>query len=250
MRGRAAALAAGSLFVIAAGAARPAVAQTSIFFNTGTSSTRSSDLAIRQPANGTDIVFRDIDWSTRPFSGSIYYGYRVEHYFKNRPNLGIDVDFTHNKVYSDPNQVVATGGTFNGAPVSGNTRLGDRVQEYRITNGVNTIGLDVLYRFRVQKPAPGYRFGRFQPYIGGGPAYFIVWGGNTVDGKEGGRRYENSGFGFQLKTGARYFLTPDISLFGELKYTDGEAKVSVADGGKSYTGMRSLHTLMGIGYTF
>ena len=234
-----------------AAAPRPAAAQTSLFINTGTSKTSSSDLTIRQPGVGTDITFRNIDWATRPFSGSIYYGYRIEHFFKNRPNLGIDIDFTHNKVYSDPNQNVATSGTFYGQPVSGDTRLGDRVQEYRITNGVNTIGLDVLYRFRVRGQAPGYPFGqRLQPYVGGGPAYFIVWGGNTVNGKEGGRRYENSGFGFQLKGGARYYLTPDISLFGELKYTDGDAEISVADGGKSTTSLRTVHTLFGVGYTF
>jgi len=241
-------LAASGIALAAALVARPAAAQTTFSVNTGTASTASSDLRIRQPQNGTDILFRGIDWSTRAFSGSMYYGYRIEHYFKNRPNLGFDIDFTHNKAYSNPDQIVATSGTFGGQPVSGDTRLGDRVQEYRITNGINTIGLDVLYRFP-GRAAPGYPNGRLQPYVGGGPAYFIVYGVNTVNGAEGGRKYENSDFGFQLKAGARYFLSPKISFFAELKYTDGVGKPSVA-GGDSETNLRSTHTLIGLGYTF
>ena len=227
---------------------RPAQAQFSLSFVSGTSKTADSDLRIAQPALGTDITFRDVKWKTRPFSGSIYYGYRLEYFLPGKP-LGFDIDFNHNKIYSNPNQVLNTFGTFQGQPVSGDTRLGDRVQEFRITNGINTIGLDVLYRFAVQ-PSARFPFGRVTPYVGGGPAYFILWSGNTVAGVEGGRHYENSGFGFQLKGGARYHLTPDIALFGELKYTDGDAKVSVANGGKAYTSLRTVHTVAGVAYTF
>lgn len=227
---------------------RPAAAQFSVSFFSGTSKTADSDLRIAQPALGTDVTFQDVKWKTRPFSGSIYYGYRVEYFLPNKP-LGFDIDFNHNKVYSNPNQVLGTSGTFQGQPVGGDTRLGDRVQEFRITNGINTVALDVLYRFAV-RPSARYPFGRVTPYVGGGPAYFILWSGNTVDGVEGGRHYENSGFGFQLKTGARYHLTPDVALFGELKYSDGDAEVSVANGGKAYTGLRTVHTLAGIAYTF
>lgn len=239
---------AGAVFAAALLSSRPAAAQFSVSFFSGTSKTADSDLRIAQPALGTDITFRDVKWKTRPFSGSIYYGYRVEYFLPNKP-LGFDIDFNHNKAYSNPNQVLGTAGTFQGQPVSGPARLGDRVQEFRITNGINTVGLDVLYRFAVQ-PSARYPFGRVTPYVGGGPAYFILWSASTVAGEVGGHRYENSGFGFQLKAGARYHLTPDVALFGELKYTDGDAEVSVANGGKAYTSLRTVHTLAGVAYTF
>jgi len=228
--------------------ARPAAAQFSLSFVSGTSKTADSDLRIAQPASGTDITFRDVKWKTRPFSGSIYYGYRLEYFLPNKP-LGFDLDVNHNKVYSNPDQVLATSGTFQGQPVSGDTRLGDRVQEFRITNGVNTIAFDVLYRFAV-RPSARYPFGRVTPYVGGGPAYFVLWSASTVAGKVGGHRYENSGFGFQLKAGARYHLTPDVALFGELKYTDGNGEVSVANGGTASTDLRTVHTVAGLAYTF
>jgi hypothetical protein len=72
-----------------AAAPRPAAAQTSLFINTGTSKTSSSDLTIRQPGVGTDITFRNIDWATRPFSGSIYYGYRSSTFSRTGPTWGL-----------------------------------------------------------------------------------------------------------------------------------------------------------------
>lgn len=244
-----------SLFASAAFAAaallfyapRPASAQASLSFYSGTSKTRNSDLHLTQPGAGTDITFHDVNWKTRPFTGSFYYGYRVEYFVPNKP-LGFDIDFNHNKAYSDPDQVLTASGTFQGQPVSGNVRLGDQVQEFRITNGINTIGLDVLYRFAV-RPSARYPFGRLTPYVGGGPAYFVEYGINTVGGVNNRHRYENVGFGFQLKGGVRYRLNSDVSLFGELKYTDGDGDVNIANG-RGTTPLRTIHTLAGVSYTF
>lgn len=241
-----------ALVALSAFAARPARAdgpEFSLTFLFGTAKTQSSDLRIRQPAQNTDLTYKNVKWDTRPFSGSFYYGYRVEVFPTARAPLGFALDFTHNKVYANPNQVAETSGTFNGEPVSGPTRIGDRVQEFRITNGINTLAFEALYRFKGDS-SNRYPFGRVTPYVAVGPALFIDYGINEVNGQKNKHYYDWAGWGFQARGGLRYRLNPDVSVFGELKYTNGPGDVNVAGDGRGTTHLSSLHTVGGLSYQF
>ena len=223
-------------------------AQTSFSFYTGFSETRNSDLHVRQQSTNSDAVFSDIGWVGRPFDNPPYYGYRITHFLKNRPNLGFAVDFTHYKMYANPNQVAAVSGTWNGAPVNETAPLNERVQEFSISHGVNILSFNVLYRW-LGRPAEKFPQGRLQPYVGLGLAYYILHPENTVN-NQSYERYEESGFGLHALGGVSYALTPRINLFTETKFDSGKAKVNTAGQGEANTDLNTLHLLGGVSYRF
>ncbi len=224
-------------------------AQTSLSLYTGFSKTQNSDLHVRQPSTGSDAVFRDIGWVGRPFENPPYYGYRITHYLKNRPQLGFAVDFTHYKMYANPNEVAPVSGVWNGAPVNTTAPLNERVQEFSISHGVNTLSLNVLYRW-LGRPMERFPQGRLQPYVGGGLAYYILHPENTVNNQHNDEKYEGSGVGLHLLGGVSYALTPRISLFTETKFDAGKAKVNTGGQGKADTDIRTFHLLGGVSYQF
>ena len=222
-------------------------AQTTLSVYTGTSSTQSSDLRIRQPALGTDAVFRGVRWEGKPFENPLYYGYRITHFLKNRPNLGFGIDFTHYKIYAKTGDVLPVSGTWQGAPVNERAPLNQRIQEFSISHGVNTLGVNVYYRFN-GRATERYPQGRLQPYLGAGINYYILHPENTINGVENEERYQGSGYGLQFLGGAQYGITPRIGFFLEFKYDSGKAKGDTASGGSGETDVRTTHLLGGISY--
>src|SRR5690349_11663544 len=67
---------------------------------TGSSFTRQSDLRIARGASGSDVAFRDVDWSARPLDAAPYYGLRYTHFFSALPAWAVAVDYTHYKIYA------------------------------------------------------------------------------------------------------------------------------------------------------
>lgn len=218
----------------------------------GGMSNQSSDLHLWQPSRGTDVVFEDVRWRGRPFEGSMYYGYRIGTFFKNNPRLGIELDFTHSKAYAKIEESRRVSGTWQGQPVNEVAPMNSRVQEYRITNGVNTLALDVVYRWNVGDTSAGFPEGRLQPYVAAGPAYYILFPINRVGDENNERRnYQNSGFGIGARGGLRYGLTRHISAFLEAKYTNGIAKVDIAgQDGTGQTRLQTWHSIAGFEYGF
>src|SRR5438067_4172667 len=121
-------------------AIQPAVAETNLSLYIGKSFTDDSDLRLRQP-NSTQLTFHGVSWSDHSFEMPIYYGGRVTHFFKSQPDWGVALDFFHYKVYSDTNAVLPVTGTRGGAPVGGSERLGDTIQKFNISHGVNYLTL-------------------------------------------------------------------------------------------------------------
>lgn len=217
----------------------------------GGTATSPSDLRLVQPATGTDAVFEGVHWRGRPFEGSYYYGYRIGTFFRKNPRLGIELDFTHYKVYAKVEENRRVHGTWQGAPIDEVAPMNDRVQEFRITNGVNSLALDVVYRWAARR-SPGFDEGRVQPYVAAGPAFHILYPFNLVDGEKNERRnLQNSGFGYQARGGVLYGLTRHVSLFLEAKFIhSGNAKVDIARGGTGETILKTWHSIGGVQYTF
>jgi opacity protein-like surface antigen len=213
---------------------------------TGISMTRPSDLHLVQPSTGTDATFEDVHWKGHPFQGSRYYGYRVMTYLPRQPRLGIGVDFVHYKVYARLDQDRRIIGNWLGEPVDTIAPMRDRVQEFRITNGVNAFTLAVNYRLQLDR-SQRFPEGRLQPYIGGGPSYYLLFPINRVNNKSNKQHgYQRSGFGYMMQAGVRYGLSQRSAVFLETRYNRADAKVEIADGGKADTDLRTTHIQGGL----
>ncbi len=217
---------------------------------TGVSLNRPSDLRIMQPSTGTDATFENVHWRGHPFQGSRYYGYRLMTYLPKQPRLGIGLDFVHYKVYARVGQDRRVVGTWLGEPIDTVAPMSDRVQEFRITNGVNVFTLDILYRFP-QGRSDTFPDGRLQPYVGGGPSYYVLFPINRVNNESNQQRgYRVSGYGYTLQAGVRYGITSRTAVFVETRYNRGDAKVEIANGGKADTDLRTTHIQGGLSVDF
>jgi len=219
----------------------PARAETNLSIFIGKAFTNDSDVRIRQP-NNTSLTFHGVSWSDESFVNPIYYGWRVTHFFKRQPDWGVALDFFHYKGLSDTNAVLPVTGTRDGAPVSGNERLGDTIQRFDMTHGVNYLTLNVVHRWRVRSTASAFPHGRLQPYVGLGVGAVIA----RVNGVFKGN-YQVRGPGFQFFGGASYSLTRRWAIFGEYKFTHTTLTVDIPSG-DAHTTLNTHHLVFGGSY--
>jgi hypothetical protein len=232
------ALAAGGLLVLAT----PAHAQLQdryVAFALGTSQTRTSTLHLLNLGRGTDARFSGVRWGITPLEPTIYYSAKVGGYFRRRPRIGLEFDFTHNKAVAYSAGTVGYGGIWEGRPLGGSGPLNRYVQSVRFTNGVNILSLIGLYRGAGSE-------NRLQPYVGIGPTFTILWSRNTVDGIEAAGHYHGAGWGYQALGGVRYRLSPRFWATAEATFTDSPGKTRTGQGGALTTPLRSLHQTLGI----
>jgi opacity protein-like surface antigen len=230
-------------------AAVTAFAETTVMFYLGTSLTRNSDVHIRQPGSGTDAIFRNVSWESRSYEFPLYYGIRINHFFKDRPNVGIGLEFTHDKAYARTGQVVHVDGTWDGVPVNEDAPMDQRVQSFSMSHGVNIVALNAYYR-GMHENTVSYPHGRWQPYAGAGLTYYVLHPENTVDGQNNDESYQGGGFGYQLLGGLNYRITPRGGVFAEVKHNRGKVEVDTAAGGRAETELKSSQLLTGIGKGF
>src|SRR4051794_1860978 len=117
--------------------ARPARSDNMLAFYAGKSFTQDTSLTLRQPAQNTNLTFHGVSYNDSSFKDPIYYGLRATHFFKARPYLGVALDFFHYKVYAQTDKEVHATGTENGVPVDRDQLLGDTIQHFSISHGVN-----------------------------------------------------------------------------------------------------------------
>ena len=202
----------------------------------GTSRTYTSALHVTIPSSGTDATFSGVHWRNNPGQPTLYYAASVGEW---RGRVGFELDFTHNKALAQPEYGVGASGTWKGQPLSGVHPLGDYVQEARFTNGHNIVAVDALYR-------GAGRDARFQPYIGAGPTYTVVWSRNLVDGQRRFSHYHGAGFGASVKAGVRLKLRERLFVAAETKLTRGPAEAATTPNGSLKTYLTTWHQLVGI----
>jgi hypothetical protein len=88
--------------------------------------------------------------------------------------------------------------------------------------------------------------GRTQDCLGGEPAVFAVVRAFVIDGVHSPPEMQYSSLGYEMLFGVRYGLSRKLYLFGEAKYTNGDAKATTIDGGRVDAPLRSWHTALGI----
>lgn len=246
LRARGVALVAAGALV---GLADTALAETTASFYLGSSRTGNSDVRISQPGSGSDATFRSVSWDSESFKAPFYYGIRVTHFPDDRPEWGVGLDFTHDKVYARTSGVVHVDGTWNGAPVNEDAPMNQRVQTYGMSHGVNILGLSI-YRRWMHQTSGAFLSERWQPYAGAGLTYYVLHPENTVNGQHNSEGFEGGGFGYQLLGGLQYGVTQTVGVFIEAKYNSGRVEVGTAGGGRGETELKSSQLLAGVSVAF
>ncbi len=221
-------------------------AETKISAYLGKSFTNNSDLRIRQPNSGSDVTYEGVPWDDESFAHPLYYGFKITHFLKNSPWLGVSVDFFHFKVYADTDARVHARGIEGGISIDRDQLLGRSIQRFSISHGVNYLTGNVLGRLQLRK-SEAYPHGRIQPYAGLGLGGLLLHPESQIKGKYF-ERYEWDGIGPQFFAGIDYCVTPKWSVFAEYKYTTRRVEVGTARGGTGSTDLDTHHLAFGISY--
>lgn len=228
-----------SCLIVAASAAGQKGGEWKIQLYGGKSDSRNSFIHLEQPGKNTSITFNGVNYDDNSFQQPIYYGARVLYFPNSIPWLGFGVDFFHFKVYSDPDGTVRAVGTEKGVPINRTQRLGDSIQRFDISHGVNYLCFTVLARTE-------WVNGRLIPYVGIGMGPTILHPESTIDG-ESYQKYEWDVPSWQGLIGAEYFFQRNASVFFEYKYTNQSFNVKVA-GGTARTRVSTDHWVFGVSW--
>ncbi len=211
----------------------------------GGATTDDSSIVIDQPALGTRVRFRDIDFVNRSLDMPLYYGYRAAWFF--HPHFGVEGEFIHAKVYTRPLEAADAGGTIRGVPVNGRLPLALVLDRFSISHGLNFLLANFVARHEFMKPpgegrSPIILSGRFGigPTV---PHAESSFGGRALEG------YELGSVALQFAGGAELRLYRGLYLLIEYKHTRTHQRVAIVDG-HAQTLLRTNHGVLGFSWHF
>src|SRR5438552_3412648 len=206
-----------------------------------------SDLRLRQ-SGGTDLVFHDVSFSTKDWESPIYYGGRLAYFLPKQPQWGFGLEFFHAKIYLNTEDTVRVTGTRSGQRVNDSERVGDTIESFNISHGLNFLTVDAMYRWILGERGKNF-LGRFQPYVGGGIGVAIA----HVESMVGGIRFEEyqlHGPAYQAFCGLNFELTKHFSLFTDYKFTYVDlARLNIPSGSIGLAPMNH-HFVTGLSFRF
>lgn len=183
----------------------------------GRAKTNSTALTISQPSLNTNLKFENVELRSRSFESPQYYGLRVGYFIPKYDFIGVEAEFVHLKVYSNPQQRVRVSGIRQGAPISGEIQLGEIVQQYSVSHGANLLLFNGAVRRGFQRePNSGRNRWVFTARAGIGPT--IPQTESSIEGVRQ-EQYEIGRLGWQVADGAEFRLWRGLYLLGEYKYT-------------------------------
>lgn len=180
----------------------------SIAIAIGLSFTQPSNLTIDQPASGNHAVFKNVRWAGQSLAFSPYYVVRVG-------KGDVQLDYTHFKIEAEAHERIPVSGTWHGKPVDETAPLGDRIQHFEVSHGVNSFAFVVLAHDPTRRGV----------YAGVGPVFFLPHAESTVDGQDVEREYTYGGNGFEVLAGDGI-----PAPFADVKYIAGSLHVGIAGG--------------------
>jgi opacity protein-like surface antigen len=210
----------------------------------GGARTAASDLTISQPAVGTNLTFQDVRFSSRSFRPPLYYGFRGGYFLRRLPFLGFEAEFIHLKVFSDPQQRVQVNGLRRNAPLNAELPLGDIVQQYSVSHGVNLLLLNVAARHRIKRGTNGRL--ALTARAGLGPT--LPHTESRIEG-EAKEQYEFGRLSWQASGGAELRVWRGMFFLGEYKFTRTRQRGKVTLG-TAESFFRTHHGVFGLGYHF
>jgi Outer membrane protein beta-barrel domain len=213
----------------------------------GGARTGSSDLKIVQPTLDNNLTFERVRFSSRSFDPPLYYGFRGGYFLNRMPSLGFEAEFTHLKVFSNPQQQVRVTGRHRGVPIDDQLPLGEIVQQYSISHGVNLLLLNVAVRHQF-KPSAEAPHGRLILTARGGLGPTLPHTESNIEGQQQ-EQYEIGRLGWQTAGGAEFKLWRGLYAFGEYKFTRTRQRGKVSFG-TAESLLRTHHGVFGFSYHF
>lgn len=212
-----------------------------ISFYFGKNIPQSTYLKISQDINKTFLRFENIQLKDKAFEFPLYYGMKLSYDLKFiNPRVFAELEFIHSKVYSDPSQVVKVFGIYRDLPIDTLMRLGDIVQNFSISHGLNYTILNFGYKINLNSATLAFlKFG-----VGLSIPHFET----TIDSLSF-ERYELEGFVVQFSGGFSLKIYKRVSNFIELKYTSGEILNAGIFGGTAETFIKMWHIVLGLSYS-
>jgi len=151
-----------------------------------------------------------------------YYGIRIYHFLKNKPQIGFGIDFIHFKVFlPDEKQTVKIKGTKEGENINLRDDVHNYLESFNVSHGVNHIGFSIIYRKRLYKNEK-FPDGKLQPYVSFHIAPCIPHHEVQIKDSElkaYSYQIKFPNFGFGLGAGLRVRIYEHFGLFLEYKYT-------------------------------
>jgi len=213
----------------------------------GVALTENNDLRLQQ-SGGTDLTFHNVSYKGKDFQSPPYYGARLMCFHSEQSHWGFGVEFFHAKLYLNTEDTVRVTGTRPGKSVDDFERVGDTINSFNLSHGLNFLTADAIYR-----GLPGERgkdfLGRFQPYVGVGVGAVIPHVESIVGGV-GYEKYQWHGPGVQAFAGTNFDLTRHWSLFAEYKFSYANLDHLGIPGGSIAVTPLTHHFVSGISFRF
>lgn len=216
-------------------------------FNLGKSMTQNSYLSILQNSRYSDNRFSKIKFKDESFKPPLYYDINIGFYIP-KTILGFEFEFIHSKVYAQTDKVVNANGYWNGEYINGEVILGDYIQSFSISHGLNFLFLNILLQHNLLENDNNdlQQKSKLKLINKLGFGFLINHIENKIQDDEISK-YETNGPALQLGLELKYNLYKIIFLNGEYKFT--LARISAAsfvDGSVSTT-LLSHHFVFGLG---
>jgi len=206
----------------------------------------SADLTLRQGIENTSLTFVGVDFDDRSFESPFYNGLRFGYEPNEEGTLRLEGEFVHYKMYADPNQVVDVQGTYRDARYEGTVPLGELIQQFSISHGVNLLfgnaaGSKELFRLWHKTRSVSF-VGRF------GIGVMILHPETEVQGVKKSD-YQFGGFAYQADVGLEIPVWRRFSLVSAYKLSQGGATIDV-DRGTIDINLTSQHLIFGLAAAF
>jgi hypothetical protein len=214
----------------------------------GKASTSNSDLNIEHSSTQNHLLFQDIKYSDKSFRPPLYYGLRAGYFPGCHRNFGFEAEFIHAKIYSKAEQIVYVSGIRKGEPMDSTIRLGEIVQGFSMSHGLNFLFFNLVSRFGLFKNKNN-QLDKIGLYGRLGIGASIPHTESVID-RERKEQYELHGPAYQLAAGTRINIWEKMDLLSEYKYTYVKIKDAKIAHGHAKTEARTKHLIFGIGEEF
>jgi hypothetical protein len=210
--------------------------------------TQKNELKIEQTAKANALTFHQVEYQDRSFNFPLYYGFRVGHRLRRPSFLSVEFEFIHDKVYTDAGQRIRVSGRRGGQPIDRTMILGDIVQRFSISHGVNIFTLNLVGHpgLGSYPPLPNDRF-RLAGRLGIGLA--LIHPESTIDGNSQ-EQYQWGGPALLLGIGLRTRIWRLLDLLLEYKLTSVRVDGADIDSGTACTHLWTHHLVGGTGYSW
>ncbi|TCT38832.1 outer membrane protein [Martelella mediterranea] len=166
-------------------------------------------------------------WEGKPFTAPPHWGVRGTWWLDqfDMPNLGISLDYSHDKVYADSETLSKSGWS-----------------HFEFTDGINLLTLNALYRFPIKET-------KWTPYVGAGAGINVPHvevtraSGETFD-------YQFGGATLQAQAGIAYSFLENWDAFLEYKATYSWVDVDIDSGDSLQTNIFTNAVNVGVSYRF